>query len=65
MRGLQSLFRHDLKPLPELPQHDGTQILVGLLEAIDPHWKAGICVLKRRDIGRLADPVALPETQEM
>ena len=55
---------HDLNPYVSALKHDGTLILVGLLEPIDPPLDAGPIVFARRRVaGSLIG--GLPETQEM
>ena len=55
---------HDLNPYVNALKHDGTLILVGLLEPIDPPLDAGPIVFARRRVaGSLIG--GLPETQEM
>lgn len=56
--------KHDLNPYLNCLKYDGTHIIVGLLEAVEPPLEAGALVLKRRVIaGSLIG--GLPETQEM
>ena len=56
--------QHDLNPYVNALKHDGTLILVGLLEPIEPPLDAGAVVFQRRAIaGSLIG--GLPETQEM
>ena len=56
--------QHDLNPYINCLKVDGTHILVGLLEPVDPALQAGQLVLKRRVLaGSLIG--GLPETQEM
>ncbi|AKO51735.1 hydroxyacid dehydrogenase [Marinobacter psychrophilus] len=56
--------QHDLNPYLNCLSHDGTHILVGLLEPIDPALEAGNLVLKRRVLGGSLIG-GMPETQEM
>jgi len=55
---------HDLNPYVNALKRDGTLILVGLLEPVEPPLDAGAVVFRRR---RLAGSLigGLPETQEM
>jgi len=56
--------KHDLNPYLNCLKYDGTHIIVGLLESVEPPLEAGALVLKRRVIaGSLIG--GLPETQEM
>lgn len=56
--------QHDLNPYLNCLKFDGTHILVGLLEAIEPPLQAGGLVFKRRILaGSLIG--GMPETQEM
>ncbi|MFO7764136.1 MAG: NAD(P)-dependent alcohol dehydrogenase [Wenzhouxiangellaceae bacterium] len=56
--------RHDLNPYVNALKRDGTLILVGLLEPIEPPLDAGAVVFRRRRVaGSLIG--GLPETQEM
>ncbi|KTG23537.1 hydroxyacid dehydrogenase [Idiomarina sp. WRN-38] len=56
--------QHDLNPYINCLKVDGTHILVGLLEPVDPALQAGQLVLKRRVLaGSLIG--GIPETQEM
>ena len=56
--------QHDLNPYLNCLSYDGTHILVGLLEPIEPALEAGNLVLKRRVLaGSLIG--GMPETQEM
>lgn len=56
--------QHDLNPYLNCLKHDGTHILVGLLEPIEPALDAGALVMKRRVLaGSLIG--GLPETQEV
>lgn len=56
--------RHDLNPYLDALRRDGTLILVGLLEPIEPALNAGAVVFRRRRVaGSLIG--GLPETQEM
>ncbi len=56
--------QHDLNPYLELLRYDGTHILVGLLEPIEPAIQAGTLVMGRRVLaGSLIG--GMPETQEM
>ncbi|MFN2333678.1 MAG: NAD(P)-dependent alcohol dehydrogenase [Wenzhouxiangellaceae bacterium] len=56
--------QHDLNPYIAALQHNGTHILVGLLEPIEPPLDAGAIVFRRRMLaGSLIG--GLPETQEM
>jgi uncharacterized zinc-type alcohol dehydrogenase-like protein len=56
--------QHDLNPYLNCLSYDGTHILVGLLEPVDPALEAGNLVLKRRVLcGSLIG--GIPETQEM
>ena len=56
--------QHDLNPYLNTLAYDGTHILVGLLEPIEPPVKAGALLRKRRVLaGSLIG--GLPETQEM
>lgn len=56
--------QHDLNPYINCLKVDGTHILVGLLEPVDPALQAGALVMKRRVLaGSLIG--GLPETQEM
>ena len=55
---------HDLNPYVNALKRDGTLILVGLLEPIEPPLNAGAVVFRRRRVaGSLIG--GLPETQEM
>ncbi|WP_166264581.1 NAD(P)-dependent alcohol dehydrogenase [Marinobacter caseinilyticus] len=55
--------QHDLNPYLNCLKFDGTHILVGLLEAIEPPLQAGSLVFKRRVLaGSLIG--GMPETQE-
>jgi len=56
--------QHDLNPYLNCLSHDGTHILVGLLDPIDPPLEAGNLVLKRRVLGGSLIG-GMPETQEM
>lgn len=56
--------QHDLNPYINCLKYNGTHILVGLLEPVEPALQAGALVLKRRVVaGSLIG--GLPETQEM
>jgi len=56
--------QHDLNPSINALKHDGTLILVGLLEPVEPPLDAGAVVFRRRRVaGSLIG--GLPETQEM
>ncbi|WP_287830775.1 NAD(P)-dependent alcohol dehydrogenase [Idiomarina sp.] len=56
--------QHDLNPYLNCLKFDGTHILVGLLEPVDPALQAGQLVMKRRVLaGSLIG--GMPETQEM
>ncbi|MCP1340185.1 NAD(P)-dependent alcohol dehydrogenase [Idiomarina sp. M1R2S28] len=56
--------QHDLNPYINCLKVDGTHILVGLLEPVDPALQAGALVMKRRVLaGSLIG--GIPETQEM
>ena len=56
--------QHDLNPYLNCLKYDGTHILVGLLEPVDPTLNAGNLVLKRRVLaGSLIG--GMPETQEV
>jgi uncharacterized zinc-type alcohol dehydrogenase-like protein len=56
--------QHDLNPYLNCLSYDGTHILVGLLEPVEPALEAGNLVLKRRVLcGSLIG--GMPETQEM
>ncbi|RUO77725.1 NAD(P)-dependent alcohol dehydrogenase [Idiomarina seosinensis] len=56
--------KHDLNPYLNCLKYDGTHIIVGLLEPVEPALEAGALVLKRRVLaGSLIG--GLPETQEM
>ncbi|MGM0481354.1 MAG: NAD(P)-dependent alcohol dehydrogenase [Pseudomonadota bacterium] len=56
--------QHDLNPYLNCLKYDGTHIIVGLLEPVEPAVEAGALVLKRRVLaGSLIG--GLPETQEM
>lgn len=56
--------QHDLNPYINCLKVDGTHILVGLLEPVDPALQAGQLVMKRRVLaGSLIG--GIPETQEM
>lgn len=56
--------QHDLNPYINCLKVDGTHILVGLLEPVDPALQAGALVMKRRLLaGSLIG--GIPETQEM
>jgi uncharacterized zinc-type alcohol dehydrogenase-like protein len=56
--------QHDLNPYLDALKRDGTLILVGLLEPIEPPLDAGAVVFRRRRVaGSLIG--GLPETQEM
>lgn len=56
--------QHDLNPYLNCLKHDGTHILVGLLEPIEPPLDAGGLVFKRRVLaGSLIG--GMPETQEV
>ncbi|PAU78658.1 hydroxyacid dehydrogenase [Halovibrio salipaludis] len=56
--------QHDLNPYLNCLKYDGTHILVGLLEPVDPAVNAGALVGKRRVLaGSLIG--GMPETQEM
>lgn len=56
--------QHDLNPYIEALSYDGTMILVGLLDAVEPPLDAGGLVFQRRAlVGSLIG--GLPETQEM
>ena len=56
--------QHDLNPYVNALKHDGTLILVGLLEPVEPPLDAGAVVFRRRQVaGSLIG--GLPETQEM
>jgi uncharacterized zinc-type alcohol dehydrogenase-like protein len=55
---------HDLNPYVNALKHDGTLILVGLLEPVEPSLDAGAVVFRRRRVaGSLIGGIA--ETQEM
>ncbi len=55
---------HDLNPYIEALSYDGTMILVGLLDSVEPPLDAGGLVFQRRAlVGSLIG--GLPETQEM
>lgn len=55
---------HDLNPYVNALKRDGTLILVGLLEAVEPPLDAGAVVFRRKQLaGSLIG--GLPETQEM
>lgn len=56
--------KHDLNPYLNCLKYDGTHIIVGLLEPVEPALEAGALVMKRRVLaGSLIG--GLPETQEM
>lgn len=56
--------QHDLNPYLNCLNYDGTHILVGLLEPVDPPLEAGGLVFKRRVLaGSLIG--GMPETQEV
>jgi uncharacterized zinc-type alcohol dehydrogenase-like protein len=56
--------QHDLNPYVNALKHDGTLILVGLLEPVEPPLNAGAVVFRRRRVaGSLIGGIA--ETQEM
>lgn len=56
--------KHDLNPYLNCLKFDGTHIIVGLLEPVEPALEAGALVMKRRVLaGSLIG--GLPETQEM
>ena len=56
--------QHDLNPYLNCLKHDGTHILVGLLEPVEPPIEAGALVFKRRVLaGSLIG--GMPETQEV
>lgn len=56
--------RHDLNPYLETLTYDGTMILVGLLEPVEPPLNAGALVMRRRILaGSLIG--GLPETREV
>ncbi|MEX0384590.1 NAD(P)-dependent alcohol dehydrogenase [Spiribacter pallidus] len=56
--------QHDLNPYLALLRHDGTHILVGLLEPVEPPLNAGNLVFGRRVLaGSLIG--GMPETQEV
>lgn len=56
--------QHDLNPYLACLKYDGTHILVGLLEPVDPTLNAGNLVFKRRVLaGSLIG--GMPETQEV
>lgn len=56
--------QHDLNPYLNCLKHDGTHILVGLLEPVEPPLEAGALVFKRRVLaGSLIG--GMPETQEV
>ncbi|WP_077530694.1 NAD(P)-dependent alcohol dehydrogenase [Vreelandella utahensis] len=56
--------QHDLNPYLNCLKYDGTHILVGLLEPVDPALNAGNLVFKRRVLaGSLIG--GMPETQEV
>jgi len=56
--------QHDLNPYLNCLKFDGTHILVGLLEPIEPALQAGQLVFKRRVLaGSLIG--GMPETQEV
>ncbi len=56
--------QHDLNPYLNCLKYDGTHILVGLLEPVDPALQAGALVMKRRVLaGSLIG--GMPETQEV
>ncbi len=56
--------QHDLNPYIEALSYDGTMILVGLLDSVEPPLDAGGLVFQRRAlVGSLIG--GLPETQEM
>ncbi len=56
--------QHDLNPYLNCLSHDGTHILVGLLEPVDPALQAGKLVSKRRVLGGSLIG-GMPETQEV
>jgi uncharacterized zinc-type alcohol dehydrogenase-like protein len=56
--------QHDLNPYLNCLKFDGTHILVGLLEPIDPALEAGQLVFKRRVLGGSLIG-GMPETQEV
>ena len=56
--------QHDLNPYLNCLKYDGTHILVGLLEPVEPPLEAGALVFKRRVLaGSLVG--GMPETQEV
>jgi uncharacterized zinc-type alcohol dehydrogenase-like protein len=56
--------QHDLNPYLAALKHDGTLILVGLLEPVEPPLDAGAVVFRRRRVaGSLIG--GIPETQQM
>lgn len=56
--------QHDLNPYLNCLKYDGTHILVGLLEPVEPPLEAGALVFKRRVLaGSLIG--GMPETQEV
>ncbi|MFN2359983.1 MAG: NAD(P)-dependent alcohol dehydrogenase [Marinobacter sp.] len=56
--------QHDLNPYLNCLKYDGSHILVGLLEPVDPALQAGALVMKRRVLaGSLIG--GMPETQEV
>ena len=56
--------KHDLNPYLNCLKYDGTHIIVGLLEPVEPALEAGALVMKRRVLaGSLIG--GLPETQDM
>lgn len=56
--------QHDLNPYLNCLKFDGTHILVGLLEPVDPALQAGALVMKRRVLGGSLIG-GMPETQEV
>ena len=56
--------QHDLNPYLNCLKYDGTHILVGLLEPVDPALQAGALVMKRRVLGGSLIG-GMPETQEV
>lgn len=55
---------HDLNPYLNCLRFDGTHILVGLLEAVEPPLEAGALVMQRRVLGGSLIG-GMPETQEV
>lgn len=56
--------QHDLNPYLNCLKYDGTHILVGLMEPVDPALQAGALVMKRRVLGGSLIG-GMPETQEV